>query len=589
MSLKSLFDNGETIYRVLYEIENRLLVIDCLKRTMPFWVSKDALSGCNEIDESILYDKSGLKPVKENELSQQAIAVARKRYSIIAPVIAVVADKIKRNEMINYVIRNNNLSKQTIRSYLCRYLIFQTVTILAPVEAIRNSILTKEQRLMRWALNKYFYTCRQNSLRTAFLYLLKEKYTDENGLLKAVHPSFYQFRYFYRNTRNEQNFLISRKGLTDYQRNYRPLLGEGIHEFAPNVGTAMLDSTICDIYLVDEVGNLLGRPILTACVDAYSQLCCGFSLGWEGGMKSLRELMRNVINEKVEYCKQHGILINNEEWNSDQLPGVLMTDRGMEYCSENFEQLSELGVTIVNLPSYRPELKGIVEKFFDIVQNYYKPFLKGKGVIEPDFQQRGAHDYRLDACLTLEDFRKILLRCIVHYNSKRKLASVSYTSDMLANQVKPYPNELWNYGIKMPGANLITVDREKLRMTLLPRTTGTFSRKGLNVNSLRYKCEGYTEQYLKGGTCTVAYDPDNVSFVWLYENCKYIKFDLIESRYMNKSLLEVEYIQTKIKELTDTDEDKTIQAEIDLSRHISAIGNTAKQIHNAEVKVSDNV
>ena len=126
-------------------------------------------------------------------------------------------------------------------------------------------------------------------------------------------------------------------------------------------------------------------------------------------------------------------------------------------------------------------------------------------------------------------------------------------------------------------------------MTLLPRTIGTFSRKGLSVNSLRYKCEGYTEQYLKGGTCTVTYDPDNVSFVWLYENCKYIKFDLIESRYMNKSLLEVEYIQTKIKELTDTDEDKTIQAEIDLSRHISAIGNTAKQIHNAEVKVSDNV
>ena len=356
MLSKSLFDNGETIYRVLYEIENRLLVIDCLKRTMPFYITKDVLSGCAEIDESILYDKSGLNPVKENELSQQAIAVARKRYSIIAPVIAVVADKNKRNEIINYVVRNNNLSKQTIRSYLYRYLIFQTVTILAPVEAVRNRKLTKDQKLMRWALNKFFYTQRANSLRTAFLYLLKEKYTDENGLLKAVHPSFYQFRYFYRKTRNEQSFLISRKGLTEYQRNYRPLLGEGIHEFAPNVGTAMLDSTICDIYLVDEVGNLLGRPILTACVDAYSQICCGFALTWEGGMKSLRELMQNVITDKVGHCKQHGILIRNEEWNCNQLPGVLMTDRGMEYCSENFEQLSELGVTIVNLPSYRPEL-----------------------------------------------------------------------------------------------------------------------------------------------------------------------------------------------------------------------------------------
>ena len=126
-------------------------------------------------------------------------------------------------------------------------------------------------------------------------------------------------------------------------------------------------------------------------------------------------------------------------------------------------------------------------------------------------------------------------------------------------------------------------------MTLLPRTTGTFSRKGLNVNSLRYKCEGYTEQYLKGGTCTVAFAPDNVTSVWLLENSKYIKFDLIESQFRNKSLSEVENIQTKIKELKSADEDKTIQAEIDLSRHISAIGNTAKQIHNAEVKVSDNV
>ena len=75
--------------------------------------------------------------------------------------------------------------------------------------------------------------------------------------------------------------------------------------------------------------------------------------------------------------------------------------------------------------------------------------------------------------------------------------------------------------------------------------------------------------------------------VWLLENSKYIKFDLIESQFRNKSLSEVENIQTKIKELKSADEDKTIQAEIDLSRHISAIGNTAKQIHKAEVKVSD--
>ena len=440
MLSKCLYDSGETIYRVLSEQDDCFLVIDCMKRTMPFWIQKDQISVYQQIDEKVLHEKSGIRPVGEETLSRDALAYAHKRYSMIASIVPVVADKKRRDKTIAYVAKERSISKQTIRKYLCLYLAFQSITVLASKESINEVALTREQKWMRWALNKFFYTQRQNSLRTAFLYLLKEKYTDENGTLKDNHPSFYQFRYFYRRTRNEQNYIISRKGLTEYQRNYRPLLGEGVCEFAQNIGVGMLDSTICDIYLVDEVGNLLGRPILTACVDAYSQLCCGFALTWEGGMKSLRELMQNIIADKVKCCNQHGVFISNVEWDCTQLPGVMVTDRGAEYCSESFEQIAELGVTIVNLPSYRPELKGIVEKYFDLVQGYYKPLLKGKGVIETDYQQRGAHDYRLDACLTLEDFKKVLLRCIVHYNSKRKLASLSYTSDMLANQVKPYPN-----------------------------------------------------------------------------------------------------------------------------------------------------
>ena len=508
-----LYDNGQTIYRILAARDDVVLTIDCVKRTMPVWLPREKLSEWQEIEEHTLNEKTCICPVTEDTLSKSALATAHKRYSMIAPVVAVIADKKRRNEMIAFAALNSHVTKQTVRKYLCLYLVYQTVTALAPIDVVRYNELTKEQKLMRWALNKYFYTSRENSLRTAYLYLLKEKYLDNNGVLKEDHPSFYQFRYFYRKTRNEQNYLISRKGLTDYQRNYRPLLGEGVSEFAPNIGVAMLDSTVCDIYLVDDVGNLMGRPILTACVDAYTQLCYGFALTWQGGMVSLRELMNNVIIDKVEYCKKYGIIIDRDDWNCKQLPGVMVTDRGMEYCSENFEQLSELGVTIINLPSYRPELKGIIEKFFDLIQCYFKPYLKRRGVIEPDYLQRGAHDYRLDACLTLEDFKKVLLRCIVHYNSHRKIGTLNYTQDMIDCGVKPVPCELWNYCKTQPGANLITVNTETLKMTMLPRSTGNFCRKGLVVNGLRYKCEGYTEQYLKGGTCIVAYDPDNVTSV----------------------------------------------------------------------------
>ena len=363
MLSKYLYDSGETIYRVLAENDDRLLVIDCLKRTMPFWIQKDQINGYLQIDEKVLHEKSGIRPVGEETLSRVALATAHKRYSMIAQIIPIIADKKRRDEMIAYVAKEHSISKQTVRKYLCMYLTYQSITVLASKESINEVALTREQKWMRWALNKFFYTQRQNSLRTAYRYMLKEKYLDDNGKLKESHPSFYQFRYFYRKNRNEQNYLISRKGLTAYQRNYRPLLGEGVTEYAKNVGVGMLDSTICDIYLVEDNGKLLGRPILTACVDAYSQMCCGFALTWQGGMVSLRELMQNIIIDKVAYCKQHGVLIKQDEWDCNQLPGVMVTDRGMEYCSDNFEQLSELGVTIVNLPSYRPELKGSIEKF----------------------------------------------------------------------------------------------------------------------------------------------------------------------------------------------------------------------------------
>ena len=91
--------------------------------------------------------------------------------------------------------------------------------------------------------------------------MLKEKYTDAEGSLMSNHPTFRQFQYYYSKHKSLQTFYISRDGLTHYQRNNRPLLGEGVREFAPNVGVGMLDSTICDIYLANDIGEVVGRPL----------------------------------------------------------------------------------------------------------------------------------------------------------------------------------------------------------------------------------------------------------------------------------------------------------------------------------------
>ena len=584
MKNSQLLKHGETIIRVLDIKDGKAFVIDCKRQTVPKWVDIDTLTDYETCSDDVL------DPLPDiNDLDPQSRRFAYEHFTYIAGVLPFVTDKKRRCEAITQITEERRISKQTVCNYLWLYLVFQNIAALSPKTATTEKPLTEDEKNIRWALNKFFYTQNKNSLNTAYTLMLKEKYCNAEGVLLPQYPSFYQFRYYYRNHKKMQNYYISRNGIKNYQRNNRPLLGDGIQEFAPAVGVGMLDATICDIYLVNEAGGIVGRPILTACVDAYSGLCCGYSLSWEGGVYSLRNLMTNVIADKTELCRKHGISINPLQWNCDMLPATLVTDMGKEYVSNTFEQIADLGVTIVNLQPYRPELKGAVEKFFDVVQGLYKPHLKGKGVIEPDYQERGAHDYRKDARLTMADFEKIILRCIVYYNSQRIVENFPYTEKMLADSVKPYASDIWNYGLNQAGANLIPADYNTLVLTLLPRTTGKFSRKGLIVNKLRYKHDGFTERYLNGGTVTAAYNPEDVAEVWLLEKGVYTPFTLIESRFCGRGTQEVEAIKETQKAAVKAATADNIQAKIDLVKHIGIVAASAANQGNTSIKgIRDN-
>ena len=442
-----------------------------------------------------------------------------------------------------------------------------------------EKVLTQDQKNIRWALNKFFYTRNQNSLSTAYTMMLKEKYCDCNGTLLSDHPSFNQFRYFYRKNRKLENYHISRDGLTAYQRNIRPLIGDGVQEFAPNIGTAMLDSTVCDIYLIDEKGEIAGRPVLTAACDANTSMCLGYVLSWENDTNSLKNLMLNILEDKFSFCKKKGIFITREQWNvQGQLPSVLITDQGHEYTSQNFEQISELGVTLINLPPYRPELKGPVEKLFDLIQNAYKDFLKGKGVIMEDYQERGAHDYRQDAILTISEFERIVIRCVIHYNCSRVIENYPYDLEMFGAQISLYANKIWNWKKENAKANLIDVSKKDLILTLLPRTSGKFTRRGLKANGLRYFADGYKEQFLQGGDVIISYDPENCNKIWIKEkDGSFVEFTLIENRFSNMSLEEIQNIQKQQKQLVQNTTREQYQSKIDLMNFIETVAETASE------------
>lgn len=590
MKKHDLLKDGNKIIRVLEIQPDMILMIDCIKRTMPVWVNPLALDSFSVCTDEVLIQTTNFTVTAIDALGSNQRKAMYDRYTLIVPILSFVADERMRSKVISSIAKEHNISKQTIRNYLCLYLAYMNITVLAPTQRLDDDEkLSQDEKNIRWALNKFFYTTKKQSLMTAYTMMLKEKYCDGMSVLTNTYPSFYQFRYFYRKTKKMQNFYISRDGLKSYQRSNRPLLGDGIQSFAPSIGVGMLDSTVCDIYLINDAGNLVGRPILTACIDAYSGLCCGYVLSWSGGVYSLRGLMLNIIADKTAWCKQFGISMNVEDWSCDKLPATMVTDMGSEYKSENFEQIAELGVKVINLPSYRPELKGMVEKFFDVIQATYKKHLKGKGVIEPDYQERGAHDYRKDACLTMLDFEKIIIHCIIYYNSQRIVENFPYTEAMIAEKVKPYASCIWNWAKSQMGANLIEVGAKELILTLLPRVTGRFSRFGLKVNKIRYHCDGYTEQYLKGGEVIVAYNPEDVTSVWLLENEIYIKFTIIESRFAGKDLTAVQSLQTAQKDIAKGANQDNLQAQINLARHIETIAGGVRSSSDVSVKnIQDN-
>jgi putative transposase len=570
MQRNDLFKKGDFFYRVIVIKESNLLVIDCLKQHMPYWVSQAFLEGYVMVSEEALHQALGIHIPDYDGLSNEEKKVCRERYHLISPVLVFLEDDDERFEIIHRVFLHTKVSKQTIRKYLILYLRFNNMSILRPSMEAKPKELSEEQKSFRWAINKFYYTSAKLSLKRSYLLLLKHRYTNDQGKLMESYPPFHRFSYFFQKTRKTQTELISREGLSNYQRNHRPLLGE-VRNYVQTIGTGMIDSTILDIYIVNDAGAGIGRPLLSAMVDAFTGMCMGYYLSLEGGMFSIHQLLKHVIEDKVVLAKSFGIAIEEDQWKVSALPSVIITDCGREYLGNTFEQLLELGIKVIHLPPYRPELKSKIEQFLGQIQELYKPHLQQRGVIYQDFQERGGKDYRKQASLTMYQLEKVILHSIMTYNNSLLIDLPAFT-DL---EVKPFRYTLWNHHLQAHSSELIKVDKQLLYLTLLPRQKGLFTRKGLVVNKLRYKAEGYKEQFLNGGEVIVAYDPTDVSKVWLIHQKNYHPFELIQEDFIGKSTHEVSEEIASNKNRLKMNKSLSLQGQIDLINNIEL--NTTKQ------------
>lgn len=95
------------------------------------------------------------------------------RYNIISAILPFVDDETMRNKLIAKMAQENGISRQSVRKYLCEYLSSQDIRSLASQERNTERPLTQDEKNMRKALNKYYYTTKKRTLKNVYTMMLK--------------------------------------------------------------------------------------------------------------------------------------------------------------------------------------------------------------------------------------------------------------------------------------------------------------------------------------------------------------------------------------------------------------------------------
>ena len=86
MEKNQLIKVNGVIYRVLTIEEDSILMIDCIRKTMPNWYDIDEVRGYEDCTEKELLEVTGTVLLEEEDLSSKARKTAHERFTVVAGV-----------------------------------------------------------------------------------------------------------------------------------------------------------------------------------------------------------------------------------------------------------------------------------------------------------------------------------------------------------------------------------------------------------------------------------------------------------------------------------------------------------------------
>ncbi|MBT3069572.1 Mu transposase C-terminal domain-containing protein [Rhodomicrobium sp. Az07] len=563
-----------------------------------------------------------LRPVVEDAIPASHRAKRNRGWLMIKPLISdqpAIFDEIKRGRAITKAMASTGATNQTLYRLLRRY--WQrglTPNALLPdygncggrgkdkaVSAKKRgrsqvggeeegiNITPEIRSMFRAVITRRFATRQQMDLRDAWQEVMRAHFSrraiDEHTgqqvlVVDKGAPTLRQFRYWFERDNDVFKVERTRRSPRVYDKDMRAILGSSTAETIGPGSRYQIDATIADVYLISRYdrSKIVGRPVLYVVVDVFSRMIAGVYVGFEGpSWVGAMMALANAASDKVAYCKQFSLDIGDADWPCKVLPDVLLGDRG-EIAGGMIETLiNNFQVHVENAAPYRADWKGIVEQRFRLLPSRFKAYVPG--YVGDDFRARGGTDYRLDAVLDIDQFTRIILHSVLYYNTRHLIRDYEKPPQMIADQVKAIPIDLWEWGIAHRSGRLRSFPAELVRLSLLPSAEATVTAAGIRYAGCYYSCpkalsEHWFERARQKGTWKVriSYEPRSMDEVYLHDEA--VRLDFIPCALTDKSrhhrgrtLWEIDQIRKDERRQDARHEPEALQAQVNLTDSIKAI------------------
>lgn len=351
----------------------------------------------------------------------------------------------------------------------------------------------------RRGISLFYDNQKQSTLKKAHLLTLarffNKGYEWRSGALVPIlpkeseSPTYRQFWYWYHKERDPASSIIAREGQRAFLLRKRAILGSATQGIQGPGALVQLDATVGDTYLVSKFdrSHIIGRPVIYVIIDVFSRLIVGMSVSLEGpSWLGALLAIENMATEKLAFCQEYGYDIKPEDWPSHHLPRAILGDRG-EMLSKNADRLNNVfGIRLDTTPPYRPDWKPIVERNFQLLDDMVIHWIPGTTYPR---RELGRPDYRLDASLTLDDLRWLLIDCIIEHNTAHRVSDEVYTEEMMRDGVEPYPRDIWLWGVENKRGLREPIPPEVIRRNLLPEGTASITPEGIYFQGRHYECQ----------------------------------------------------------------------------------------------------